>query len=372
MNFKVARYQLLNSLQKVARAVSAKTPLPALTGIRFEIKNDKLYLLGSDADITIETIIENNENENILTVYEEGSVVITAKYILEIVRKIDSDYIEFELLDGALTRISGNSSEFKINGIKINEYPNIDLSKPEKYFSIDASLLKNVISQTIFATSDKETRPVLTGVNFKCSGGLVECVATDSYRLAKKSFNIDHELNFNITVPAKSLNEVSKIIDKDSNIDIYVSGKKIQFIFENTIIQTRLIDGLFPDTSKLIPTIFNTTLKVDTREILNSIDRASLMTTEVNHIIKLNMYPNAVELSSRSQEVGSVKEKLMETELNGNNLEISFSGKYVSEALRAINSTEVIISFSGEMKPFIIKNTKDDSVVQLVLPVRTF
>ena len=130
--------------------------------------------------------------------------------ILEIVRKIDADEIEFEMLDGSLTKISAIPLEFRINGMRASEYPAIDFSKPNECFNVSEDILKKIILQTSFATSDKETRPVLTGVNFQCKEHQLHCVATDSYRLAKKTVEIEESLNFNITIPAKSLQEVVK------------------------------------------------------------------------------------------------------------------------------------------------------------------
>lgn len=370
MNFKIKRLKLLNALSKATKAVSIRSPLPVLTGIKFNLLSDRLILTGSDSDITIQTSIEKDQD---LEIYQEGAVVLSAKYILEIVRKIDSDFITIEIIDGLLTRIKGSNSEFNLNGTDAIDYPRIDLSKTGTHFLLNSITLKNIISQTKFAASDKETKPILTGINLKAREGILECVATDSYRLAKKIVNLDKEISFNITIPQKSLDEIAKIIEKDEMIEMYVSDRKVLFIFDNNIIQTRLIDGSYPDTSRLIPTEESFKLEVDSGYLLNAIDRVSLLSNEQNNIIKLEMSDQEVILSSYMQEIGSVEESLNDAFYKGEPLKISFSCKYASEAIRSFTSASKIrISFTGEMKPFIIKELDKEDVIQLVLPVRTY
>lgn len=372
MNFKISKRVFYNALQIVAKSVSSNSPIPALSGIKIEVENDSIVLVGSDADISIMKTLKATDDDIRLVIRETGSIVIESKYILEIVRKIDSDDIDIQIMDGCLTRISGGSSKFEINGMRASEYPAIDFSKPSQQLTLDADKLLKIINQTTFATSDKETRPVLTGVNFKSNGNILECVATDSYRLARKTITLENESSFNITIPAKSLNEVAKIIDKDSQVLICVSERKAQFWIENNLIQTRLIEGSYPETARLIPQTFEHELKIDSRDMLNAIDRASFIKNEGISIIKLSMSDNECIISSRSQEVGSSTENLNTISYTGTPLDISFSGRYVFEAIRVLSATTITICFSGEMKPFIIRNDKDDTILQLVLPVRTY
>ena len=367
MNFKIKRVELLNALSKVSRAVSLKSPLPVLTGIKFELNNDCLILTGSDSDITIQTTIKDN-----LEIIENGSVVLSSKYILEIIKKIDSEYVHIYIVDGTLTRIEGANSKFDLNGTSFLDYPRIDLNKSGLHFQMKSTDLKQAIEQTSFATSEKETRPVLTGVNFKAKNHILECIATDSYRLAKRILNIDSDVSFNIIIPKKSLIEISKIIEKDEIIDLFVSDRKVLFIFDSVLIQTRLIDGTFPDTSRLIPESYDYSMSVDSISLLNSIDRASLLSNEQTNIIKLSMDEDSVIISSYSQEIGSVEENLSKAFFKGQPLNISFSAKYLNDAIKSINGEKVRILFTGEMKPFIIKDFENEDIIQLVLPVRTY
>lgn len=369
MKFRINRLKLLNALSKTTKAVSIRSPLPVLTGIKFDLQPDGLILTGSDSDITIQTKIETSDD---LVIEQTGGVVLNSRYILEIVRKIDSDEISLEIIDGSLTRISGATSKFDLNGNDIIDYPRIDLSKTGTKVLINAFTLKDVITQTKFAASEKEHKPILTGINFKAANNQLEVTATDSYRLAKKVVPLDDELTFNITIPQKSLDEIAKIIERDDLIEMYVSDRKVLYVFDNNIIQTRLIDGTFPDTNRLIPESFEYELDIDTHYLLNAIDRVSLLNNEQNNIIKLDMSNEKVILSSYMQEIGSVEEILDRSFYKGDSLSISFSSKYATDALRAFNEPKVKILFTGAMKPFIVKDYEKDDLIQLVLPVRTY
>ena len=174
MDFNINRLVLLDALTKVSRAVSLKSPLPILTGIKFDLLEDGLVLTASDSDISIQTTI----NVGII-INQTGSVVLSSKYILEIIRKIDGDTVHIQVVDGTLTRITSESSLFDLNGSKSFDFPRIDLNKNGKHFSMKSYDFKKIIEKTLFATSEQETRPVLTGVNFKVDQHQLVCIATD-------------------------------------------------------------------------------------------------------------------------------------------------------------------------------------------------
>lgn len=371
MFFKISKNEFYEALSTAARAISNYSPLPAFSGIKFEVSDNEICLIGSDSDISIKAYLTKRD-DYYLEILKTGSIVIEAKYILDIVRKIDSEVIEVEILDGCTTRISGNHSDYKINGMYANEYPLIDFSKCPDEFMMDSSVLKNIINETSFASSDKETRPVLSGVNFNCNGSYLECIATDSYRLSKKKIEVEKNLNFNITIPSKSLNEVVKSLENESEVKISISDKKVQFILDNVLIQTRLIDGLYPDTSKLIPDSFKYILTVDLKEMMAAIDRLSFIKNDGVSVIRLTMNKNETILSSKSKEVGSALEILSTASYDGDELDISFNGKYVFEALKVIKHQLVTIQFNGEMMPFIITGMDDNQLIELILPVRTY
>ena len=370
MYFKVSTSELLSKLNIVSKAISQNSPLPSLHGIKIDAEVDKILLTASDMDISIMATIYENETSK-LHVFEEGSVVLEAKYFVDMIRKIDSDEVEIENTDGNLTEIRDESVHFELTDINADNYPLISFEKFADSFFITAEELKNVISQTSFAAAEKETRPVLTGINLKCSDKRLVAVATDSYRLAQKVVDMDDSFDFNITIPSKTMNEIAKILDSDQEIEVSVSPSKVLFVIGDVLIQTRLIDGTYPDTSKLIRKEFTQELVLDARDILNAINRASFIKNDGVSVIKMEISRNEVVISTRSSEVGSI-EKIVPVSYEGDNLNISFKGQYVYDAVRALNCFQIRIRFSGEMKPFVLTNVDNEDVIQLVSPIRNF
>lgn len=371
MKFTIKKQALYKSLSSVGRAASTHSPLPILSGIRFTLTENSLELIASDSNISIrEVIVADEANE--LTVVESGSVVLEARYILEVVRKLDAPIITVEIIDGALTRISGNQAEYNINGSKADLYPTIDFTKPEKTFELQGSILSQIISQTAFVCSTSEDRPIFTGVNFKTNGNTLNCIATDSYRLAKKSIELEDSLNFNICIPATNLYEVQKTIDNNDPVQIAVSDRIVQFSIGSTLIQSRLIDGLFPDVNRLIPHEYGYEILISKQEMIAALDRSSFLKAEGSWTVKLEANPERIVLSSKSQEIGSSEEVLIPAEYIGGTLKISFSGRYLLEALKSFKSEMIRILFVGEMQAFVLKTPGDESIVQLILPLRTF
>ncbi|MCD8027428.1 MAG: DNA polymerase III subunit beta [Erysipelotrichaceae bacterium] len=372
MDFIINRKILLDALSKVSRAVSPKNPIAALIGIQFDLKSDRLILTGSDSNMSIQVTIKDN-----LKVNQKGAVVLNSRYILEIVRKMDSEDIHMTILDGTFTRIEGYNSKFQLNGMSSFDYPRIDFSQEGVHFTIHSFLLKEAIEQTVFATSDKETSQAYTGVNFKAQNNILDLTATDTYRLAKKTIKTDSEAIFDIIIPKKSLNELSRIIEKDEVIDVYVSDRKALFILDDTYVRSRLIEGTYPDISRLIPQTFNHTLSVDSSKLLKAVLRATLLLDEKDDYITLTMDNKQVKVSSFSQSVGSVEENIYDALFNGDPLKISFKARYLSDAIRSLNTDKVILLFVGTMRQFIIKSydQKDNIVdysMHLILPVRTY
>lgn len=369
MNFKVNKKELLDNLNILSRGISSTTPLPSLTGIKFSALDDELILISSDSNISIKVSI-NNKNGKVIDILEPGEIVIEAKYILEIVRKIDASEIGIEIIDGTLIKIYGGNSEFKINCMKASDYPEINFNSNGKPFTLKSNIFKEIIDQTAFACSTNETRPVLTGVNFEASGKKLKVNATDSYRLARKIIDIDEENEFNITVPAKYLMDVYHSIEDDKELSIIIDNQKILFNIDNILIQTRLLDDQFPDTSRLIPTSFNQTLTINSKELIRAIDRASFIKSDGKNIVKLSISKEKVNITANNQTSSSF-ENIGVILFTGTNFDISCSGKYLQDALSSFNSNELTISFSGDLKPMIITSKDDESLIQLISPVRT-
>ena len=255
MKFTIKRELLLESLNKVSKAISTKNLIPVLAGIKFELKKKKLVLTASDNDITIQTTIESVKDED-FKIENEGSIIISGKYILDIVRKLQDEYINIEVIDELKILIYTDKAEFNLNGISESEYPNIGLEESKKKIDIKAGVLKSIVYQTAFASSNEESKPVLTGINFNIVGDILECNSTDSYRLARKVVKLgkSSEENYNIVIPSHNLVEFTKIMgDEEDIVELHIFNNKILFKTGNIKFESRLINGTYPNTSNLLP-----------------------------------------------------------------------------------------------------------------------
>ena len=372
MKLKIKKNDLNEKLNIVSKAISTKNIIPVLSGIKLDLKKEGLFFTSSNDEIVIETFLPKEKIENI---EEEGTIIIPGKYFLEIIRKIDEEFINIET-DGLKIIISTKRGEYTLNGMNSNEFPNIKMDLLENPIILNQKIFKNIVNQTSFAVSTQESRPVLTGINFKIEGNKIECVATDSYRLAKKIIYIDQEQQekINIVVPEKKVIKLTKILnDDDENLELHIFSNNILVKTKDMLFQSRLLNNSYPDTSKLIPENFELTLELNLQEFYNIIDRVSLLTSEKEkNLIKMQIKENELILTSISQEIGKMEESINIKKDNEINMLIAYSSKYMMEALRTLKCETVQIKLNSEIKPIIIKNIEDDNLIQLVVPIKTF
>ena len=373
MKIKIKKELLLENLNKVAKAISTKNLVPALAGIKFDLTEEGLTLTASDNDITIRSFIPRNKDMNI---DETGSIIIMGRYILDIVRKLPDEFINLEVFDELKVIISTENSEYNLNGINKSEYPNITLEESKAPVLLNASVFKELINQTAFAASTDEARPALTGLNFKIIGDELECNCTDSYRLARKVLKLNEisETDYNIVIPSKNIVEVSKLLtDEDKKIELHIFNNKILFKYDNILFQSRLINGNFPNTSNLLPQESMLKVIVNVNDLYNVIDRVSILTSDKEkNVVTLETNGTTLTMKSSSAEIGRVEEKMNIEKDKEEEITISFSARYVMEALKVFETEECEISFVGEVNPIIFKGKGEENLIQLVLPIRTY
>ena len=371
MKFKIKKTVLLDALNNVSKAISNKNIIPILSGIKFELSSDKLVLTASDNDITIQTTILKSDD---LIIDATGSIVIKGKYILDIVRKLDDKMVDIEIVDDHKIIVYTKNSRFNLNGIDVNEYPEVKFQFGEEYIDMKSGDFRSMISQTNYACSLDEARVVLTGVNIKVIDKSYECSATDSYRLALRKMELSKGLkeNADIIVPSRNLNELLKVIPSDDiDMQLYLYSNKIVFRFDNIIFQSRLINGTYPNTKNLIPSDKLFDLVLNKNDFYNMVDRASILNDDKdNNVITMEIKDKLLKITSMSLEIGKVEEKMV---INcDDSIKISFSGKYMMDALRTIKTENVVISFVGEVKPILLREENNDNLVCLILPIRTY
>ena len=373
MKLKIQQKILMEHLNYAIKGISNKNLIPILNCIKFDLKDEGLYLMSTDNEIAIKTFIDKDKID---CIEETGEIVISGKYIYDIIRKLGNEIVNIEEVIDSQILITTQTSSFKLNCNNVSEFPNIDLEFSKNPIIVNQQQFKKTINQTIFATSTQESRPVLTGINFKIKENNLVCTATDSYRLACKEINLTNEKveDVDIIVPARNIIEVVKLLNNDEeNIEMHIFANKVIFNFNSITMMTRLINGNYPDTSKLIPEDFSLTIKVNLNNFYNAIDRASLLTNEEEkNIIKLETKDDFLIISSNIPEIGNVEEKVELLEKVDNNIKIAFSSKYMMDAIRVFEGKEIALKFNGEIKPIIIDDAEGSNLLQLILPIRTY
>lgn len=372
MKFKIKQKKIIEHLNYVIKGISSKNLIPILNCIKLELKEEGLYLLSTDNEIAIKSFIDAKDIDSI---DEYGEIVVSGRFIFDIIRKLDNEIINIEEVVDSQLLITTNNSNFKLNCNNVSEFPNLDLEFTNNPLKIDNKTFKQTINQTIFSTSNQESRPILTGINFKSNGNLLECTATDSYRLSRKQLKLNDNIeDFDIVVPAKNLIEVVRMIkDNNDSLELHIFPNKIIFKFDNIIVMSRLINGNYPDTNKLIPKEFNLKVKVNLNKLYNAIDRASLLTNEEEkNIIKLETKGDLAIITSNIPEIGNVEEKISIQKEKEDDIQISFSSKFMMEAIKIFEEEEIMLCFNSEIQPIIVTNVDNSELLQLILPIRTF
>ena len=373
MKFKIKKDVLLSNLSSVSKAISTKNLIPILSGIKFDLTEEGLYLTCSDNDIMIQSFINKDD---ISEIEELGSIVISGRYVVDIIRKLPNEDISLDVVDGLKILINTTNSSFTLNGMNASDFPKTEFESSINKTLINKKVFKNIINQTGFAASTQESRPLLTGINFKVEKDVLECLATDSYRLAKKEIKLNEKLGetISVVIPSNNVKTLISIFDEDEDdIEVNLFSNKVIFKFDNITFKTKILSGTYPDTSKLIPEEFLVTIDVDTTEFYNVIDRASLLNNDRDkNIINLEVNGDEMLITSVSQEIGKVEERMVITKDNNENIKISFSARFMLEAIKALQCETMQIMLNGDVKPIILKEKDGDKMTQLILPIKTY
>ncbi|WP_430610532.1 DNA polymerase III subunit beta [Enterococcus sp. DIV0876] len=375
MKLTLNRSEFMQELQTVQRAISTKTTIPILTGVKITLTDQGLTLTGSNADISIETFLSADNEKAQMKIEQTGAIVLQARFFSEIVRRLPENTLTLEVLENNQVAITSGKANFTVNGLDADSYPHLPVVESQNAIEIPGHILNKIVSETVFAVSQHESRPILTGVHFVLEDQKLLAVATDSHRLSQRVIPLDSgDTAFNIVIPGKSLTELSRsLTDEEEAIQISIMDNQVLFQTNTMKFYSRLLEGTYPDTNRLIPSSFNTEIEFSVPELLQAIERASLLSHEGrNNIVRLAISEEAVVLYGNSPEIGKVEEDLNFTSVTGDPLEISFNPDYMKAALRAFGDTSIVIRFISAIRPFTLEPTESNgNFIQLITPVRT-
>ncbi|EOT26233.1 DNA polymerase III subunit beta [Enterococcus saccharolyticus] len=375
MKVTLNRSTFIQELQTVQRAISSKTTMPILTGVKIELSNNGLTLTGSNAEISIESFLSVTNEKAQMMIERTGAVVLQSRFFGEIIRRLPEDNFTMEVIENNQVNITSGKANFTVNGLDADSYPHLPVVDSQNQITIPIHVLNKLIGETVFAVSQHESRPILTGVHFILENQKLLAVATDSHRLSQRVIPLESGTEaFNIVIPGKSLTELSRSVG-DEGEDVKISIMDNQVLFETKTMKfySRLLEGTYPDTNRLIPTSFNTEIEFTVPELLSAIERASLLSHEGrNNIVRLHIASDGVILYGNSPEIGKVEEVLNYEKVSGDPLDISFNPDYMKAALRAFGPTTISVRFISAIRPFTLEPTEGNGeFIQLITPVRT-
>lgn len=359
---------ILKAINSVVKGVASKTTMPILEGILIQTNDNEIKLTTYDLEIGIEYVMECD-------VKEQGSTVVNAIMFSEIIRKLPDTEIHISVNDKNLLEIECEGSLYKLATMNPEEFPELPKIEVENSIEVDQNVLKNMIRKTIFAVSTEESRPIFTGCLFEIENNKLTLVSVDGFRLALRSIFLNKQSNdFKAVIPGKTLNEVNKIIsDTFEPVKIGVSKNQALFEMDNCKVVTRILDGEFLNYKNVIPSNWETRVRVNKANIQNSFERISLISAST--VEKEKKYPVKVQVDigkvtiSCTNQTGDAKEELF-VSTEGKNLEAGFNPKYFLDSLKAIEDEEVFVEFGSSISPCLVKSTENSDYTYMILPIR--
>lgn len=362
MKFSCNRSELSEALNNVTRAVATKTTHPAMEGVLIIAQDDRLTLSCYNMEMGITTYMTANIHEN-------GSIVLNAKLFTDMVRRLATENIEISCDEKSVTKIKGGMAEYSIIGIEADEFPKLPVVDEKINFTIKQDLLKSMIDQTIFAVAANDFKPVHTGIKFIIKDHLLTMVSVDGFRLAIRKEPCSYHDEMDFVVPGKTLTELTKLLEGENDMLIALTMKHIIFRIGQYDVVSRLLEGEFIDYKSSIPANCSTEVEVNVRDLINSIERTSLLINDrLKSPIKLGISDGEIRISCATA-LGKITDSV-ECKIKGENVDMGFNNRYLSEALRATGCDKVKIQINSALSPVKIVPMEGDNFLFLVLPVR--
>lgn len=376
IHFSINKNLFLQALNTTKRAISTKNAIPILSTVKIDVTKEGITLIGSNGQISIENFISvQNENAGLL-INSSGSILLEANFFINVISSLPDIVLDFKEIEQKQIVLTSGKSEITLKGKDADQYPRIQEVSTSNPLVLETKVLKNIINETAFAASTQESRPILTGVHFVLTDNQsLKTVATDSHRMSQKKITLDKKGDdFDVVIPSRSLREFTAVFtDEIETVEVFFANNQLLFRSENISFYTRLLEGNYPDTDRLIPTEFSSVVTFNTNNLRHAMERSRLLSNATqNGTVKLEIVKGIVSAHVHSPEVGRVNEEIDTESVSGEDLTISFNPTYLIEALKAVDSEKVTISFISAVRPFtLVPADTDEDFMQLITPVRT-
>lgn len=355
--------ELLKSVSIVMKAVPSKTTMPILECILIDATKSEIKFTTNDMELGIETIVNGN-------IVEKGKIAIDARLFSEIIRKLPENEVTIQTDNKYQASIICEKAQFSISGKEGDDYPYLPYVEKDNFISISQFTLKEVIKQTIFSIAQNENNRMMTGELFEIKDNILKVVSLDGHRISIRKIELKESYDHKkVVVPGKTLIEISKILSGETEdmVNIYFTRNHILFEFDNTIAVSRLIEGEYFRIEQMLSSDYETKLKINKREFLDCIDRATLLIKEGDKKpIIIGIDDMSMELKINSQ-IGSMNEQIM-IEKEGKDILIGFNPRFLMDALRVIDDETITIYLVNPKAPCFIRD-EAENYIYLILPV---
>lgn len=363
MKLQVTQENLNRALNSVSRVANSRGTLPILANVLIKTTNNRLSLAATNLDIAISHYIGAK-------VSEEGSITVPARLMQDFVSSLPEGVINLDLKESKL-HVSTDKYQSVVNGIVADDFPVMPAISAGKKWSIDGTVFKQGLGQVVFAASNDETRPILTGVLLQTANGKLNMAATDSYRLAEKQLTNTKD-DIQILVPASAMQDLLRILgDSDEKVQVTHDDQQVLFKVGDVELVTRLVDGKYPDYKKLIPAKFATEARLKRADLINVTKVSSLFARESAGSVTIEVDDKAGQLSIRSvaSQLGE-NTATADARVTGSG-NITLNSRYLLDALNAINGEEVVFSFNGKLEPTLLSDPAAADYKHVIMPLKS-
>jgi len=379
MKFLAKKTDIEGALNKVETIVPARDMQTLLSNVLVRIESDQVIFTASDMESTAQVTIE-------ATSTEKGEIIVKAKKLLEIAKKINSEEVSFNVsVDGetpeeGIFQINiigkgGQSARFKMTGNSAKNFPGINMIGNDKLAQVSSAVLSEMISKTIYAISQDDNRYVYNGLFLQANGKELTIVGTDGRRLTCITRNVNTEVEIADTdgadtvIHSKAIRELQRLLQESDEVSIGKEQKDVFFKVGNAELSSRLLDGKFPDFNKVIPKDFQTHFIIDRESFLSALRQVMVMTEQPSYQVKLSMENKEIILNAHTPDIGEAEISLPVV-YEGNDMTIGFNATYLNDILKSLTCPQVKVLFIDSSKPMVIHDLEDEKFVALVMPMR--
>jgi DNA polymerase-3 subunit beta len=369
MNFTITKSDFDNALHKVIGVVPQKTTISVLSCILLDLKNDQLSLTGTDLEISVTTLVSVNATD-------DGSVAVPAKLLSDIVKALPDVPLNIYSESGSKLVIKTEKGEYKISTQPKEDFPKISVEEGSFSFGLSGELISRLTNKTLFAVSNDELRPALTGINMELSSNELRFVATDGHRLSRiirKDFSSPIKEKSNFIIPTKTLNLLLRNLNEDEDVNIQVGEDHIVFDLKNATIYSKLINGTYPNYERVIPSDNDKKLQVNKDLLVSTLRRVSIFSSSLTHQVRLILTPNQMTIRSEDIEFGAEAKEEIPASFSTDWMQIGYNSTYLVDMLRHIDKDDVVFEMKDSVSAAILYPSEaedDEDHVMLLMPIR--